>query len=127
MEALWSHLPCGSLLVLQPSPASLRQCDTRIWCLHVHSAPCPGCLLQNVQNTSLLPQGTSPPKPPRAHDLKLLVRNIAVKPSDLRAAGNVAQVVLLHFRQGWGGVFFTFLSGEIMWKFWVTAYSQKKV
>lgn len=55
------------------------------------------------------------------------MRNIAVKPSDLRAAGNVAQVVLLHFRQGWGGVFFTFLSGEIMWKFWVTAYSQKKV
>uniref|UniRef100_A0A8C9UE26 C2 calcium dependent domain containing 2 n=1 Tax=Serinus canaria TaxID=9135 RepID=A0A8C9UE26_SERCA len=42
--------------------------------------------VQNVQTTSLLPQGTSPPKPPRAHELKLLVRNIAVEPSDLRAA-----------------------------------------
>ncbi|NWU01033.1 C2CD2 protein, partial [Urocynchramus pylzowi] len=51
--------------------------------------------VQNVQNTSLLPQGTSPPKPPRAHDLKLLVRNIAVKPSDLRAAGSTDLVCIV--------------------------------
>ncbi|KAJ7320593.1 hypothetical protein JRQ81_020104 [Phrynocephalus forsythii] len=31
---------------------------------------------QIVQNTGTLPQGTSPPKPPRAHELKLLVKNI---------------------------------------------------
>ncbi|XP_021396018.2 C2 domain-containing protein 2 isoform X1 [Lonchura striata] len=50
--------------------------------------------VQNVQNTSLLPQGTSPPKPPRAHDLKLLVRNIAVEPGDLRAAGSTDLVCI---------------------------------
>ncbi|XP_015269248.1 PREDICTED: C2 domain-containing protein 2 [Gekko japonicus] len=32
--------------------------------------------IQNVQNTGTLPQGTSPPKPPRAHELKLLMKNI---------------------------------------------------
>ncbi|NXT72029.1 C2CD2 protein, partial [Chaetops frenatus] len=51
--------------------------------------------VQNVQNTSLLPQGTSPPKPPRAHELKLLVRNIALKPSDLRAAGSTDLVCIV--------------------------------
>ncbi|NXE40463.1 C2CD2 protein, partial [Ptilorrhoa leucosticta] len=51
--------------------------------------------VQNVQNTSLLPQGTSPPKPPRAHDLKLLVRNIAAKLSDLRAAGSTDLVCIV--------------------------------
>ncbi|XP_039585389.1 C2 domain-containing protein 2 isoform X1 [Passer montanus] len=51
--------------------------------------------VQNVQNTSLLPQGSSPPKPPRAHDLKLLVRNIAVEPSDLRAAGSTDLVCIV--------------------------------
>ncbi|NWT56505.1 C2CD2 protein, partial [Erythrocercus mccallii] len=51
--------------------------------------------VQNVQTTSLLPQGTSPPKPPRAHDLKLLVRNIAVELSDLRAAGSTDLVCIV--------------------------------
>ncbi|NXA94900.1 C2CD2 protein, partial [Melanocharis versteri] len=51
--------------------------------------------VENVQSTSLLPQGTSPPKPPRAHDLKLLVRNIAVKLSDLRAAGSTDLVCIV--------------------------------
>ncbi|NXC79476.1 C2CD2 protein, partial [Cercotrichas coryphoeus] len=51
--------------------------------------------IQNVQNTSLLPQGTSPPKPPRAHELKLLVRNIEVKLSDLRAAGSTDLVCIV--------------------------------
>ncbi|NXE93078.1 C2CD2 protein, partial [Menura novaehollandiae] len=51
--------------------------------------------VQNVQNTSLLPQGTSPPKPPRAHELKLLVRNIAVKLSDHRAAGSTDLVCIV--------------------------------
>ncbi|NXD24072.1 C2CD2 protein, partial [Spelaeornis formosus] len=51
--------------------------------------------VENVQNTSLLPQGTSPPKPPRAHELKLLVRNIEVKLSDLRAAGSTNLVCIV--------------------------------
>ncbi|XP_014736113.1 PREDICTED: C2 domain-containing protein 2 isoform X1 [Sturnus vulgaris] len=51
--------------------------------------------VQNVQNTSLLPQGTSPPKPPRAHELRLLVRNIEVKLSDLRAAGSTDLVCIV--------------------------------
>ncbi|NXC99001.1 C2CD2 protein, partial [Certhia familiaris] len=51
--------------------------------------------VQNVQNTSLLPQGTSPPKPPRAHELRLLVRNIAVELSDPRAAGSTDLVCIV--------------------------------
>ncbi|NWR53100.1 C2CD2 protein, partial [Regulus satrapa] len=51
--------------------------------------------VQNVQSTSLLPQGTSPPKPPRAHELRLLVRNIALRPSDLRAAGSTDLVCIV--------------------------------
>ncbi|XP_072703070.1 C2 domain-containing protein 2 isoform X2 [Ciconia boyciana] len=54
--------------------------------------------VQNVQNTSLLPQGTSPPKPPRAHELKLLVKNITVNLTDHSAAGstNLACIVQLN-------------------------------
>ncbi|NXM34838.1 C2CD2 protein, partial [Oxyruncus cristatus] len=51
--------------------------------------------VQNVQNTSLLPQGTSPPKPPRAHELKLLVKNIAVNPPHHRAAGSTDLVCIV--------------------------------
>ncbi|NXB82211.1 C2CD2 protein, partial [Donacobius atricapilla] len=51
--------------------------------------------VQNVQSTSLLPQGTSPPKPPRAHDLKLLVRNITAELGDLRAAGSTDLVCIV--------------------------------
>ncbi|XP_050188773.1 C2 domain-containing protein 2 isoform X2 [Myiozetetes cayanensis] len=50
--------------------------------------------VQNVQNTSLPPQGTSPPKPPRAHELKLLVKNIAVNPAHHRAAGSTDLVCI---------------------------------
>ncbi|NWS66420.1 C2CD2 protein, partial [Crotophaga sulcirostris] len=54
--------------------------------------------VQNVQNISLLPQGTSPPKPPRAHELKLLIKNIVVNLTDHSAAGstNLACVVQLN-------------------------------
>ncbi|NXS11242.1 C2CD2 protein, partial [Neodrepanis coruscans] len=50
---------------------------------------------QNVQNTNLLPQGTSPPKPPRAHELKLLVKNIAVNLTHHRAAGSTDLVCII--------------------------------
>ncbi|NWU97237.1 C2CD2 protein, partial [Upupa epops] len=50
--------------------------------------------LKEVQNISLLPQGTSPPKPPRAHELKLLVKNIAVNLSDHSAAGSTNLVCI---------------------------------
>ncbi|NWH87117.1 C2CD2 protein, partial [Aegithalos caudatus] len=49
--------------------------------------------VQNVQNTSLLPQ--SPPKPPRAHELKLLVRNVAAELGHLRAAGSTDLVCIV--------------------------------
>ncbi|KFW10049.1 C2 domain-containing protein 2, partial [Eurypyga helias] len=54
--------------------------------------------IKEVQNASLLPQGTSPPKPPRAHELKLLVKNIAVNLTDPGAAGstNLACIVQLN-------------------------------
>ncbi|XP_054021835.1 C2 domain-containing protein 2 isoform X1 [Dryobates pubescens] len=51
--------------------------------------------VQNVQNLSLLPQGTSPPKPPRAHELKLLVKNIAVNLTDHSAAGSTNLVCIV--------------------------------
>uniref|UniRef100_A0A8C0C1J8 C2 calcium dependent domain containing 2 n=1 Tax=Buteo japonicus TaxID=224669 RepID=A0A8C0C1J8_9AVES len=72
-----------------------------IWCLHMCDPSCSACFSQNVQNVSLLPQGTSPPKPPRAHELRLLVKNIAVNLTDHSAAGNIARAMLLIFKQGW--------------------------
>ncbi|KFV45809.1 C2 domain-containing protein 2, partial [Tyto alba] len=51
--------------------------------------------IQNVQNISLLSQGTSPPKPPRAHELKLLVKNIAVNLTDPSAAGSTNLVCIV--------------------------------
>uniref|UniRef100_A0A8B9FV15 C2 calcium dependent domain containing 2 n=1 Tax=Amazona collaria TaxID=241587 RepID=A0A8B9FV15_9PSIT len=51
--------------------------------------------VQNVQNAGLLPQGTSPPKPPRAHELKLLVKNIAVNLTDHSAAGSTNLVCIV--------------------------------
>uniref|UniRef100_A0A669QR82 C2 calcium dependent domain containing 2 n=1 Tax=Phasianus colchicus TaxID=9054 RepID=A0A669QR82_PHACC len=50
--------------------------------------------VQNVQNTSAIPQGTSPPKPPRAHELKLLVKNITVNLTDHSAAGSTNLVCI---------------------------------
>lgn len=77
-----------------------------IWYLHMRHPSCSACFSQNVQNISLLPQGASPPKPPRAHELKLLVKNIAVNLTDRSAAGNGAHVMLLIFKQGWVVWFF---------------------
>ncbi|NXJ93807.1 C2CD2 protein, partial [Corythaixoides concolor] len=51
--------------------------------------------VQNVQNISLLPQGTSPPKPPRAHELKLLVKNVTVNLTDDSAAGSTNLVCIV--------------------------------
>ncbi|KYO22873.1 C2 domain-containing protein 2 [Alligator mississippiensis] len=45
--------------------------------------------VQNVQNVGTLPQGTSPPKPPRAHELKLLVKDIMATLMDPSAAGSL--------------------------------------
>uniref|UniRef100_A0A8B9QAG1 C2 calcium dependent domain containing 2 n=1 Tax=Apteryx owenii TaxID=8824 RepID=A0A8B9QAG1_APTOW len=58
--------------------------------------------VRNVQNISVVPQGTSPPKPPRAHELKLLVKNITVNLTDHNAAGSLlakATVLLDLFRR----------------------------
>ncbi|NXL87716.1 C2CD2 protein, partial [Alectura lathami] len=51
--------------------------------------------VQNVQGTSVLPQGTSPPKPPRAHELRLLVKNIMVNLADRCAAGSTNLVCIV--------------------------------
>uniref|UniRef100_A0A8C8SRB1 C2 calcium dependent domain containing 2 n=1 Tax=Pelusios castaneus TaxID=367368 RepID=A0A8C8SRB1_9SAUR len=50
--------------------------------------------VQNVQNIGTLPQCTSPPKPPRAHDLKLLVKNIVATLMDPSAAGSINPVCI---------------------------------
>ncbi|NWY05027.1 C2CD2 protein, partial [Nothoprocta ornata] len=51
--------------------------------------------VQSVQSASAVPQGTSPPKPPRAHELKLLVRNITVNLPDHSAAGSTNLMCIL--------------------------------
>ncbi|KAM9170536.1 C2 domain-containing protein 2 isoform 2-T2 [Pangshura tecta] len=48
--------------------------------------------VQNVQNIGTLPQGTSPPKPPRIHELKLLVKNIVATLTDHSAPGSINPV-----------------------------------
>ncbi|XP_064381486.1 C2 domain-containing protein 2 isoform X1 [Dromaius novaehollandiae] len=51
--------------------------------------------VRNVQNISVVLQGTSPPKPPRAHELKLLVKNIMVNLTDHHAAGSTNLACIL--------------------------------
>ncbi|KAM6310369.1 LOW QUALITY PROTEIN: C2 domain-containing protein 2 [Aegotheles albertisi] len=64
-------------------------------CVELSTRPTDIKEVQNVQNVSLLPQGTSPPKPPRAHELKLLVKNIAVNLTDHSAAGSTNLVCIV--------------------------------
>uniref|UniRef100_A0A8D0HAK5 C2 calcium dependent domain containing 2 n=1 Tax=Sphenodon punctatus TaxID=8508 RepID=A0A8D0HAK5_SPHPU len=54
---------------------------------------------QNVQSIGTLPQGTSPPKPPRAHELKLLVRNIQAILIDDDAAGSIKPVCTIQLNE----------------------------
>uniref|UniRef100_K7FN35 C2 calcium dependent domain containing 2 n=1 Tax=Pelodiscus sinensis TaxID=13735 RepID=K7FN35_PELSI len=51
--------------------------------------------VQTVQNVGTLPQGTSPPKPPRAHEWKLLVKNIVATLTDHSAAGSINSVCII--------------------------------
>ncbi|XP_064381493.1 C2 domain-containing protein 2 isoform X2 [Dromaius novaehollandiae] len=55
----------------------------------------PTDIQENVQNISVVLQGTSPPKPPRAHELKLLVKNIMVNLTDHHAAGSTNLACIL--------------------------------
>ncbi|XP_038256209.1 C2 domain-containing protein 2 isoform X2 [Dermochelys coriacea] len=50
--------------------------------------------VQNIQNIRTLSQGTSPPKPPRVHELKLLVKNIVATLTDHSAAGSINPVCI---------------------------------
>lgn len=52
-----------------------------------NSFSCIASFWQNVQNIGTLPQGTSPPKPPRAHELKLLMKNIKATLTSQSTAG----------------------------------------
>ncbi|KAH0624815.1 hypothetical protein JD844_032645, partial [Phrynosoma platyrhinos] len=51
--------------------------------------------IQRIQNAGALPQGTSPPKPPRAHELKLLVKNIRATLTDQITAGTSKPICIL--------------------------------
>ncbi|XP_054829044.1 C2 domain-containing protein 2 [Eublepharis macularius] len=51
--------------------------------------------IQKVQNTGTLPQGTSPPKPPRAHELKLLMKNVKASLTSQSTADNINPVCVI--------------------------------
>ncbi|KAJ6662385.1 hypothetical protein lerEdw1_011798 [Lerista edwardsae] len=51
--------------------------------------------VKNVQNAGTLPQGTSPPKPPRAHELKLLMRNIKATLTNQCTKGRINPVCIM--------------------------------
>lgn len=51
--------------------------------------------VKNVQNAGTLPQGTSPPKPPRAHELKLLMRNIKATLTNQFTKGQINPVCII--------------------------------
>ncbi|XP_066475435.1 C2 domain-containing protein 2 [Tiliqua scincoides] len=51
--------------------------------------------VKNVQNARTLPQGTSPPKPPRAHELKLLMRNIKATLTNQCIKGQINPVCIM--------------------------------
>ncbi|XP_053161553.1 C2 domain-containing protein 2 isoform X2 [Hemicordylus capensis] len=51
--------------------------------------------IQNVQYTGTLPQGTSPPKPPRVHELKLLMRNIKATLTNQCTTGRIKPLCII--------------------------------
>ncbi|XP_072850268.2 C2 domain-containing protein 2 isoform X1 [Pogona vitticeps] len=55
--------------------------------------------IQGAQNTGTLPQGTSPPKPPRAHELKLLVKNIKATLTHGSTEGSVKPLCILQLNE----------------------------
>ncbi|XP_007430296.1 C2 domain-containing protein 2 [Python bivittatus] len=66
---------------------NLLSCTSPVVILSTRSTDIKGA--QNVQNTGAIPQGTSPPKPPRAHELKLLMKNINATLTNHNTAGIV--------------------------------------
>ncbi|XP_062982669.1 C2 domain-containing protein 2 [Elgaria multicarinata webbii] len=51
--------------------------------------------IQSVLNTGALPQGTSPPKPPRAHELKLLIKSIKATLTNQSTAGSIKPTCII--------------------------------
>ncbi|XP_007945506.1 C2 domain-containing protein 2 [Orycteropus afer afer] len=76
LKDILKHLVCSASpsVVLSTKPTSVKE-------------------VQTLQRTSSAPQESCPPKPPRAHELKLLVKNIrALLLSDSGASGNMNPV-----------------------------------
>uniref|UniRef100_A0A8C5SY26 C2 calcium dependent domain containing 2 n=1 Tax=Laticauda laticaudata TaxID=8630 RepID=A0A8C5SY26_LATLA len=51
--------------------------------------------IQNAQYIGAIPQGASPPKPPRAHELKLLIKNIKATLTNHNTAGIISPICIV--------------------------------
>ncbi|XP_058042926.1 C2 domain-containing protein 2 isoform X2 [Ahaetulla prasina] len=83
----------GTCIVLETFKSVLQNlisCTSPVMILSTRSTD-----IKGIQNTGAILQGASPPKPPRAHDLKLLMKNIKATLANHNIAGIINPICVV--------------------------------
>ncbi|XP_044297462.1 C2 domain-containing protein 2 isoform X2 [Varanus komodoensis] len=64
-------------------------------CVSLCTKPTDIKAIQSIQTIGALSQGTSPPKPPRAHELKLLMKNIRATLTNQSTTGSIKPICII--------------------------------
>ncbi|XP_026529787.1 C2 domain-containing protein 2 isoform X2 [Notechis scutatus] len=84
---------CTALETFKSVLQNLISCTSPVMILSTRSTDIKG--IQNAQYTGAIPQGASPPKPPRAHELKLLMKNIKATLTNHNTAGIINPICIV--------------------------------
>uniref|UniRef100_A0A2D4JZQ6 Uncharacterized protein n=1 Tax=Micrurus paraensis TaxID=1970185 RepID=A0A2D4JZQ6_9SAUR len=84
---------CTALETFKSVLQNLISCTSPVMILSTRSTDIKG--IQNAQYTGAIPQGASPPKPPRAHELKLLMKNIKATLTNHNIAGIINPICIV--------------------------------
>uniref|UniRef100_A0A2D4PEV6 Synaptotagmin-like mitochondrial and lipid-binding domain-containing protein n=1 Tax=Micrurus surinamensis TaxID=129470 RepID=A0A2D4PEV6_MICSU len=84
---------CTALETFKSVLQNLISCTSPVMILSTRSTDMKG--IQNAQYTGAIPQGASPPKPPRAHELKLLMKNIKATLANHNIAGIINPICIV--------------------------------
>ncbi|XP_039225092.1 C2 domain-containing protein 2 isoform X2 [Crotalus tigris] len=81
---------CTVLETFKSVLQNLISCTSPVMILSTRSTD-----IKGTQNVGAIPQGASPPKPPRAHELKLLMKNIKVTLTNHNIAGIINPICVV--------------------------------
>ncbi|XP_013917415.1 PREDICTED: C2 domain-containing protein 2 isoform X2 [Thamnophis sirtalis] len=81
---------CTVLETFKSVLQNLISCTSPVMILSTRSTD-----IKGIQNTGAIPQGASPPKPPRAHELKLLMKNIKATLTSHNIAGIINPICIV--------------------------------